>query len=326
MNDVHLPYLERCVIIAKRAGKSVKSNPQVGAVLVCNDRIIGEGYHESYGSAHAEVNAISNVVEADQNLIDQSTLYVSLEPCNHTGKTGPCTDVIIKHKIQHVVIAYRDPNNSVKSDGILKLESAGVKVDLIETIEAKNLVRPFEVASLNMIPYVILKFAQSKDFFLGKKGEQVWISNNYTQHLVHKWRSEIDGIMVGKNTVLTDNPKLTNRLYNGDSPIRIIPNGGAQINEKFHVKSDGGETWFYEDTSDLRVLLKDLYKRGINRLMIEGGAQMINSFVDESLWHEARIITGNKQLNNGIKAPVIKGKLIFSQSLADDLIQVVYAA
>lgn len=326
MNDVHLPYLERCVIIAKRAGKSVKSNPQVGAVLVCNDRIIGEGYHESYGSAHAEVNAISNVVEADQNLIDQSTLYVSLEPCNHTGKTGPCTDVIIKHKIQHVVIAYRDPNNSVKSDGILKLESAGVKVDLIETIEAKNLVRPFEVASLNMIPYVILKFAQSKDFFLGKKGEQVWISNNYTQHLVHKWRSEIDGIMVGKNTVLTDNPKLTNRLYNGDSPIRIIPNGGAQINEKFHVKSDGGETWFYEDTSDLRVLLKDLYKRGINRLMIEGGAQMINSFVDESLWHEARIITGNKQLNNGIKAPVIKGKLISSQSLADDLIQIVYAA
>ena len=326
MNDVHLPYLERCVIIAKRAGKSVKSNPQVGAVLVCNDRIIGEGYHESYGSTHAEVNAISNVVEADQNLIDQSTLYVSLEPCNHTGKTGPCTDVIIKHKIQHVVIAYRDPNNSVKSDGILKLESAGVKVDLIETIEAKNLVRPFEVASLNMIPYVILKFAQSKDFFLGKKGEQVWISNNYTQHLVHKWRSEIDGIMVGKNTVLTDNPKLTNRLYNGDSPIRIIPNGGAQINEKFHVKSDGGETWFYEDTSDLRVLLKDLYKRGINRLMIEGGAQMINSFVDESLWHEARIITGNKQLNNGIKAPVIKGKLISSQSLADDLIQVVYAA
>ncbi len=326
MNDVHLPYLERCVIIAKRAGKSVKSNPQVGAVLVCNDRIIGEGYHESYGSAHAEVNAISNVVEADQNLIGQSTLYVSLEPCNHTGKTGPCTDVIIKHKIQHVVIAYRDPNNSVKSDGILKLESAGVKVDLIETIEAKNLVRPFEVASLNMIPYVILKFAQSKDFFLGKKGEQVWISNNYTQHLVHKWRSEIDGIMVGKNTVLTDNPKLTNRLYNGDSPIRIIPNGGAQINEKFHVKSDGGETWFYEDTSDLRVLLKDLYKRGINRLMIEGGAQMINSFVNESLWHEARIITGNKQLNNGIKAPVIKGKLISSQSLADDLIQIVYAA
>lgn len=326
MNDVHLPYLERCVIIAKRAGKSVKSNPQVGAVLVCNDRIIGEGYHESYGSAHAEVNAISNVVEADQNLIDQSTLYVSLEPCNHTGKTGPCTDVIIKHKIQHVVIAYRDPNNSVKSDGILKLESSGVKVDLIETKEAKNLVRPFEVASLNMIPYVILKFAQSKDFFLGKKGEQVWISNNYTQHLVHKWRSEIDGIMVGKNTVLTDNPKLTNRLYNGDSPIRIIPNGGAQINEKFHVKSDGGETWFYEDTSDLRVLLKDLYKRGINRLMIEGGSQMINSFVDESLWHEARIITGNKQLNNGIKAPVIKGKLISSQSLADDLIQIVYAA
>lgn len=326
MNDVHLPYLERCVIIAKRAGKSVKSNPQVGAVLVCNDRIIGEGYHESYGSAHAEVNAISNVVEADQNLIGQSTLYVSLEPCNHTGKTGPCTDVIIKHKIQHVVIAYRDPNNSVKSDGILKLESSGVKVDLIETKEAKNLVRPFEVASLNMIPYVILKFAQSKDFFLGKKGEQVWISNNYTQHLVHKWRSEIDGIMVGKNTVLTDNPKLTNRLYNGDSPIRIIPNGGAQINEKFHVKSDGGETWFYEDTSDLRVLLKELYKRGINRLMIEGGAQMINSFVDESLWHEARIITGNKQLNNGIKAPVIKGKLISSQSLADDLIQIVYAA
>lgn len=326
MSDDHNKYLRRCVQIARRAGKAVKSNPQVGAVLVYENRIIGEGYHEKYGSTHAEVNAVHSVSESNQSLISKSTLYVSLEPCNHHGKTGPCTDLIIQNNIKHVVIAAKDPNHTVQSNGIEKLKAAGIKVELTPFDAAYHLIRPFTLGSLNSMPYVILKFAQSKDFFIGKEGEQVWISNLYTKHLVHKWRSEIDGIMVGTNTVLTDNPKLTNRLHPGESPIRIIPDRKAKINASHAVLSDDKETWIYQNTEDLESLLKDLYTKGISRLMIEGGATLLKSFVDAKLWHEARIITGAKSIKNGIKAPVIKGKLISTQKIGKDIISTVFAS
>jgi len=321
----HYKYLFRCVQIAKRGGKSVKSNPQVGAVLVYQNRIIGEGYHQEYGAAHAEVNAIRSVSKSYQNLISESTLYVSLEPCNHHGKTGPCTDLIIKNYIKHVVIAAKDPNRSVRSNGLEKLKASGIKVELLPFDAAYNLIRPFTLGSLNNLPYVILKFAQSKDFYIGKEGEQIWITNRYSKHLVHKWRSEIDGIMVGTNTVLTDNPKLTNRLHPGESPIRIIPDRHSKINSSHDVLSDDMETWIYQDTGDLKSLLQELYTRGISRLMIEGGAKLLKSFIAEKLWHEARILTGNKTLKSGIKAPVIKGKLISTQSIGLDTISTVFA-
>lgn len=325
MSGDHYKYLFRCVQIAKRGGKAVKSNPQVGAILVYQNRIIGEGFHETYGAAHAEVNAINSVLDSNQNLISKSTLYVSLEPCNHHGKTGPCTDLIIRENIKHVVIASKDPNNTVRSNGIEKLKAAGIKVELFPFDAANHLIRPFELGSLKRIPYVILKFAQSKDFFIGKEGEQVWISNKYAKHLVHKWRSEIDGIMVGTNTILTDNPQLTNRLHPGESPIRIIPDNHEKITTSHHVLSDGMKTWIYKNGEDLETLLKDLFDRGITRLMIEGGATLLKSFIDAKLWHEARIITAQKSLKKGIKAPVIKGKLISTQTVGKDSISTVFA-
>jgi len=325
VNDQY-KYLHRCVQLAKRGGKFVRSNPQVGAVLVHTDRIIGEGYHEIYGGNHAEVNAIESVAEKDKQLISNSTLYVSLEPCNHRGKTGPCTQLIIEHKIPHVVIGKKDPNENVESNGVEKLRSAGINVDIVDHQTSDQLIRPFTKGSLRNIPYIILKYAQSKDNYMGQDGLQVSISNKYTQHLVHKWRTEIDGIMVGTQTVLTDNPKLTNRLANGESPIRIIPDKHHKINDSYHVRSDGNETWFYKDSIDLENLMSDLYKKGIYRIMIEGGATLLKSFIAANLWHEARVITSDKLLHKGIKAPMVKGKLISTQSVSTDTIRVVYAA
>ena len=326
MSQTHVEYLNRCIQLAQRGGKAVKSNPQVGAVLVYNNIILGEGYHQEYGRSHAEVNAISSVPEEQKHLVNKSTLYVSLEPCNHQGKTGPCTQFIIKHNIPKVVIAAKDPNTTVVSDGIIKLKESGIDVKLIELDSALNLIRPFSLGSLKGIPYVILKFAQSKDHFIGNEGKQTWLSNKYSKQLTHKWRSEIDGIMVGSNTVITDNPKLTNRLFPGDSPIRIVLDRRQRITDDYHVKSGDHETWFYNEGDDLESLLKDLYKKGIHRLLVEGGRLLINSFIKANMWHEARIITTSNLLQEGIKAPVVKGKLISSQTLADDLIQVVYAA
>jgi len=322
----HTEYLNRCIIIAKRAGKAVQNNPQVGAILVHDNRIIGEGYHKAYGSAHAEVNVIANVDESDKQLISKSTLYVSLEPCNHQGKTGPCTDLIIRHQIPKVVIGSRDPNDNVESNGLEKLRSKGIEVVLLDLESTKQLIRPFTLGSLQKMPYVILKFAQSKDFYIGKEGTQIAISNKYSQHLVHKWRSEIDGIMVGTNTVLTDNPKLTNRLHPGDSPIRIILDKSDKIDSNYHVNSDKHTTWIYRNSKDLKALLGDLHKRGISRLMIEGGATLLKSFIKANLWHEARIITADTYLNEGIKAPTIRGKLIHKTPIGSDTLSVVYAA
>lgn len=322
----HEKYLLRCIHIAKRGGKFVGANPQVGAVLVHGQRIIGEGYHRAFGSAHAEVNALESVDDIDLHLVPKSILYVSLEPCNHHGKTGPCTKLIIDKQISHVVIGSKDPNDQVQSDGIEKLRSSGVKVDVVEIEEAEHLIKPFTNGSLQNMPYVILKFAQSKDRYIGKRGEQIWISNHYTKHLVHKWRSEIDGIMVGTNTVLSDNPELTNRLYPGESPVRIILDKNRRISEEYFVRSDGNTTWFYNEQIELQELLTDLYNRGIHRLMVEGGATLLNSFIDANLWHEARVITSNKVLKTGLRSPMIKGKLASSNTLGSDLVQVVYAA
>lgn len=324
--DIHSKFLTRCIRLAQRGGKDVKANPKVGAVLVYNQKIIGEGYHKKYGGPHAEVNAVNSVAPINQKHISQSTLYVSLEPCNHIGKTGPCTEFILRQNIPHVVIAQRDPNKSIKTGGIERLKEAGVKVELQHSECAEYLTRPFTQGSLDKIPYVILKYAQSKDFYMGKKGKQVWISNRYSQHLVHKWRSEIDAIMVGTKTVLTDNPKLTNRLHPGDSPIRVILDRNGLIDEKFHVSSGDPKTIVYTETEDLLKILKDLYIQGIHTLMVEGGKTLLSAFIDAKLWHEARIITSSNYLKTGLKAPTIKGKLVSSQSLADDLIQVVYAA
>lgn len=326
MLEIHRKYLKRCVLLAKRAGKKVKANPQVGAILVHENQIIGEGYHKKYGGPHAEVNAINAVSDQNKHLISKSTLYVSLEPCNHHGKTGPCSDFILEQKIPHVVIAQRDPNHNIENDGMGKLRAAGVRVDLIEQVEAANLIRPFTHGALQGMPYVILKFAQSKDFYMGQKGKQVWISNPYTQHLVHKWRSEVDGIMVGSQTVQVDNPKLTTRLHHGESPMRIILDRNNSIDQRYHVMSDGNESLIISESDDLKKVLKSLYNKGIYRIMVEGGATLFKSFIKENLWHEARIISSSKSLKSGIKAPAIKGKLVRTESLADDLIQIVHAA
>ena len=234
----HEVYMRRCLELATLGCGNVAPNPMVGAVLVFNDRVIGEGYHQKYGEAHAEVNCIDSVAEADKKLISSSTLYVSLEPCAHFGKTPPCADLIIQHKIPRVIIGCRDPFKEVDGKGIEKLKAAGVHIETgILEDDCRELNKRFFSFHTKQRPYVILKWAQTADGFIAatnhppgertlkesaEKKERLHISNEYSNRLVHKWRSEEAAILIGTNTALLDDPELTTRLWPGRSPVRLI--------------------------------------------------------------------------------------------------------
>lgn len=341
-NKVHLSqhkiYIQRCFELALLAGKNVKTNPNVGAVLVHNHRIIGEGYHEKYGDAHAEVNAIDSVKYEDQHLIEDSTLYVSLEPCCIHAKTPPCSDYILKHQISKVVISTEDPNPKVAGQSIKLLENAGVQViQGVLSQEGKGLIRPF-VATLQKRPFIILKFAQSSDAYFGKRDKQIWLSNAYSKRLSHKWRTEIDGILVGYHTARIDNPQLNSREWDGHDPSRIILDKDLNLEPSLHIWDDSVQTLFItqvkaakkgSNTSFLQLsgddynwpnIMQKLYEKGIYRLLIEGGAATIKQLLELGLWDEARVITANRPLGTGIRAPFVEGKLIKSMSLEEDKI------
>jgi diaminohydroxyphosphoribosylaminopyrimidine deaminase/5-amino-6-(5-phosphoribosylamino)uracil reductase len=312
---------------------SVSPNPMVGAVIVCDGNIIGEGYHQKYGQAHAEVNAIQQVVSKFNNYEDvlkQSTIYVSLEPCAHYGKTPPCADLIIKHQIPKVIIGCRDPFDQVNGKGIEKLQAAGVEVlsDVLKK-ECQWLNRRFFTRVQKHRPYVILKWAQTADgFFAPADHTQLWITGPESKKLVHQWRGEEDAVLIGKHTAMIDNPQLNVRYGNGRSPVRVVLDRQLELNKNLHLFDQSVETLIFNEVktdADGNVkyialedfdryvpqyILYQLYLRDIQSVIIEGGAFTLNSFIEAGLWDEARIFTGKANPGAGIKAPLIAGEII----------------
>jgi diaminohydroxyphosphoribosylaminopyrimidine deaminase/5-amino-6-(5-phosphoribosylamino)uracil reductase len=327
-------YMYRCLQLARKGEGYVMPNPMVGAVIVHNERIIGEGYHRKPGEPHAEVNAINSV--KNLALLQESTLYVSLEPCTHYGKTPPCTELIISKKIPRVVVATRDPNPKVSGKGIQMMRDAGIEVtEGILRNEAKELNRVFFVNQLYKRPYIILKWAQSNDGFIDherslfSQNPPAKISNKITEIVIHKLRTQIQGIMVGTNTVLMDNPKLTARKWFGGNPVRItidkknkIPpdaqifNNDAKIlvfteHPNYHVKKENVKPIVIDFSSDSTTqIIKCLYAANIRSVLVEGGARLLTTLIAENLWDEAYIEISSKILNKGIKAPYIQGNRI----------------
>ncbi len=325
-------YMRRCLELATLGLGNVAPNPLVGSVIVHNDRIIGEGYHMEYGMAHAEVNAINNVV--DPTILKDSTLYVNLEPCCHHGKTPPCTDLIIQTGIKQVVIGSVDLHHVVAGKGISRLRNAGceVKTGVLKN-ESYNLNRRFFTFHEKRRPYIILKWAQSADSFIDferKPGTAIgpnWITSKYLRILVHKWRSEEQAIMVGTNTARLDNPRLNTRLWPGKSPIRIIIDPDLDLPADLNVfddsqktiivnqrseKTQGNTTWHKTDCSDTQMipkLMHFLYEMEIQSVIIEGGRVLLQNFIDQGFWDEARVFTGSRFFAGGIRAPLIAGNL-----------------
>ncbi len=338
----HEIYIRRCFDLARLGGRDTLTNPNVGSVLVHENRIIGEGYHMKYGGPHAEVNCLASVADSDRDLIKDSILYVSLEPCCIVSKTPACTSAILEHQIKHVVIAATDPNEKVNGHSIKLLENHGVKVEhsVLEK-EGLRVIAPFK-AHLSGRPYVILKYAQSSDGYMGKRGKQVWITNAYSKLKVHKWRSEVDGILVGHNTVAVDNPDLGTRLVPGDSPTRIVFTRDIEALVHSGIYSSDQKNIFispeashessmntilsenYNSEEGLSRILSQLFEMGINYLMVEGGAKTHKLFIMNDLWDEARVLTSSKPLISGIRAPLINGEIARKEDLDGDQLAYVY--
>ncbi|MDB5012458.1 MAG: riboflavin biosynthesis protein RibD [Daejeonella sp.] len=336
--------MQRCIELALLGAGSVSPNPMVGSVIVHNGEIIGEGYHMKYGEAHAEVNAINDVFERNLNAIEvlkKSTIYVTLEPCAHFGKTPPCSDLIIKHKIPTVVIGCRDPFDQVNGKGIDKLKTAGIHIiEGILTEDCLALNKRFFTQVQKQRPYIILKWAQTADsYFAPTDGTKRWITSETSKTLVHKWRSEEDAILVGRNTALIDNPKLNVRQWQGKNPIRIVIDRNLELPHTLHLfdqsqktiifnahKTDVIENITYLELEDFDNLLPQLiayqlYLLDVQSIIIEGGAKTLELFIKANLWDEARVFSGPDRWESGIAAPVISGQLLTEQSVGPDLLR-----
>ncbi len=298
-----LKYMYRCIQLAKCGEAGAPPNPMVGAVVVCNGRIIGEGFHRRCGGPHAEVNAINSVT--DKRLLSQSTIYVSLEPCAHYGKTPPCADLIIQSKIPRVVIGCADPFAKVNGLGIKKLQDAGceVKVGVLES-ECLELNHKFFTFHQKHRPWIILKWAQSKDGFIGAcdTTNRIQFSNALTQTLVHRLRARSGAILVGTRTAILDNPTLTTRYWTGANPLRLTIDRKGCLPENLHLLDGSTPTVIYTQES-IEEILNDLYNRNIQSLIVEGGTCLLQSFIDAGLWDEARIETSPACIGQGTVAP-----------------------
>jgi diaminohydroxyphosphoribosylaminopyrimidine deaminase/5-amino-6-(5-phosphoribosylamino)uracil reductase len=342
---IHDIYMQRCLELASLGVGLVSPNPMVGAVIVHDGKVIGEGYHQKYGEAHAEVDAVNMVIARYDNYSDlfkQSTIYVSLEPCAHYGKTPPCADLIIKHQIPTVVVGCRDPFAQVDGKGIEKLQASGINVTVgVLEKECQWLNRRFFTRVQKQRPYIILKWAQTSDgYFAPADGSQHWITGPESRKLVHQWRAEEDAILVGKNTVLADNPQLNVRYAQGRSPKRVVIDRRLELNKQLHVFDQSAETLIFNeikfdvDGRNKYIALEDfdrfvpqyilfqLYLQDIQSVIIEGGAYTLKSFIDAGLWDEARIFTGLSVLTNGIKAPAINGLNAGKYTIGADSLQI----
>jgi len=342
-------YMRRCLELAALGIGAVSPNPMVGAVIVYNNTIIGEGYHQKYGGPHAEVNAVNNVLKRFDNaqeILRQSTIYVSLEPCAHYGKTPPCADLIIKHRIPKVVVGCRDPFNQVDGKGIEKLQAAGidVTVDVLEQ-ECRHLNRRFFTRVQKHRPYIILKWAQTADgFFAPDDSSQFWITGIESRKLVHQWRGEEDAVLVGKKTAAIDNPQLNVRYGDGRNPKRVVIDRRLELDQNLHLFDNSVETLiFNEIKTDVKgknkfIALEDfdryvpqyimyqLYLQDIQSVIIEGGAHTLRTFIDADMWDEARVFTGKKLLEKGIFAPQTSGTKVDEQQSGEDLLTIWYNA
>lgn len=326
-------YMQRALELAELGRGSVSPNPMVGCVIVHQDRIIGEGYHMKCGEAHAEVNAIGSVI--DESKLIESTVYVTLEPCAHHGKTPPCADLIIEKKIRRVVVACRDPFDQVDGKGIENLNAAGVEVECgILEKEAIALNKRFFTSVQKERPYVILKWAQTADGFIARENyDSKWISNPYSRQLVHKWRTEEDAILVGKNTAIHDNPSLTAREWDGKNPIRILLDSNLEVGKESKLFNTEAPTWILNSIQGKKSknvewiktemnnpwsVLRQLQERGIQSVIIEGGSQVLNSFINENCWDEARVFSSDSTFGKGIKAPFIEGLVEKEETIFTD--------
>lgn len=328
--------MKRCIELAKLGEENVSPNPMVGAVLVYNNKIIGEGFHRNFGEAHAEVNAINSVT--NKELIAESILYVNLEPCSHFGKTPPCTTIILEKKIKKVVIGCRDTFSLVNGKGIETLRNS--KVDVIEGVlleECEQLNKVFFNFHKKRRPFITLKWAESKDGFIGKNGKpNLKISNDLSNILTHKLRSKNMAIVVGTNTALVDNPKLNTRKWYGRSPVRIVFDFEGKLNSTLNIFL-GNENYFvvtsekseinFPEKNIIRIantenpfpeLMSFLFKTGINSILVEGGAKLLQSFIDIDLWDEAIQIISENLIGDGIKAPVLHGRKYLINKVGSD--------
>ncbi|WP_038530860.1 bifunctional diaminohydroxyphosphoribosylaminopyrimidine deaminase/5-amino-6-(5-phosphoribosylamino)uracil reductase RibD [Formosa agariphila] len=327
---IHEKYINRCIEIAKNGLGTTRPNPMVGCVIVLNNSIIGEGFTSPYGGPHAEVNAIQSVT--DKSLLKQATLYVTLEPCSHFGKTPPCSDLIIKYNIPKVVIGTIDDNSLVAGQGIKKLKSAGcdVTVGVLEA-ECKNHHKRFFTFHNKKRPYIILKWAESADGFIAPKSKDeqkpVWITNTYSRQLVHKWRAEEQAILVGGNTVLQDNPSLTVRDWAGLQPTRIVIDTHNNLPEDVAVFNTTAKTIRLTEAglnTSLPLatqICERLHEHEVTSVIIEGGSKTLQTFINENLWDEARVFYGTNQFLDGTKAPSFKGQLISETKLLNDTLK-----
>lgn len=364
--------MRRCLQLAKLATGSAAPNPVVGAVLVHEGRIIGEGYHKRFGGSHAEVECVRSVSPENVALIQSSTMYVSLEPCAHWGKTPPCADLIVRHKIPSVVVGCRDPFAEVNGKGIEQLRAAGVDVTVgVLEKECREANRRFFTFHQHNRPYVVLKWAQTADGKVsgppaqnapllrrdvippmreaGDEVPRLRISNGYTNRLVHKWRSEEAAILVGTNTAWHDNPQLTTRLWPGANPVRIVVDKELRLpaqlklfdgrvptlvfNHRRHTlpfenllpQNLSGVQYYQmgDDANLVHQILSGLYTLNIQSVMVEGGATLLQSFIEEAVWDEARVITAEAMVaGSGLPAPVLKGhRLVDTKKFETDAVR-----
>jgi len=342
---LHEHYMQRCLDLAKLGAGYTAPNPMVGSVLVYEDKIIGEGYHKKYGEAHAEVNCISSVAVNCRHLINISTLYVSLEPCAHYGKTPPCSDLIIKNKIPKVVIGCEDPFNEVNGKGIAKLRSAGVET-IVGVLEKKcrDLNKRFFTFQTKQRPYIILKWAQTANKKIAvSDNKRLIISNILTNRMVHRWRSEEAAILVGTNTALLDNPELTNRFWTGNNPVRLVIDKNLKLTENAKIFNQKAATiifnlykmtlnfdselvsqvyYFKLDKSKdfITQIINCCFRLNLTSILVEGGTQLLQHFIDEGLYDETRIITNESlKVENGLNSPELKnGREFYKQPISSD--------
>ena len=341
MNDFD-QHMKRCLLLAEKGLGTVAPNPMVGCVIVHKGNIIGEGYHRQYGGPHAEVHAINAV--ADKSLLAESILFVNLEPCSHLGKTPPCSDLIIQHKIKRVVIGCQDANPMVSGRGIEKLKQAGVEVvtDVLKD-ECRELNKRFFTYHEKKRPYIILKWAQTLDGFISKKapftGEENQVSSAESKKLLHAWRGQEQAIMVGTNTALIDNPQLTVRLAEGKNPLRVVIDRELKIDAANAVFSAHAETLVFTEKkcadkdhikfarvdfskNILPQVLDVLYQHKILSIIVEGGTRTLQHFIDDDLWDEARVFTSGKMFIDGLKGPHINGHETSSFPIGNDTLRI----
>jgi diaminohydroxyphosphoribosylaminopyrimidine deaminase/5-amino-6-(5-phosphoribosylamino)uracil reductase len=313
--------MTRAMELAALGQGLVSPNPMVGCVIVFEGRIVGEGWHRKYGEAHAEVNAVNSV--ADKSVLRESTVYVTLEPCSHFGKTPPCADMLIREGVKKIIVANVDPNPIVGGSGIKKISDAGIEIVTgLLSEKGENLNKRFFWCMRNQMPFVILKWAQTSDGFIARENfDSKWISDGFSRQLVHKWRADEDAILVGSSTALYDNPTLTVRDWTGNNPIRVVIDRNLKLPDTLNLFDKSQLTICYNliknqqdkniefvkiDEEDfIRAILKDLYNRKIQSVIIEGGSQTLNAFIKAGLWNEARVFTSTQKFEKGIKAPVL---------------------